>query len=230
MKNALLLLFCLICFTFCYSQDKTLDLFSFTSINVSAGIEVELVPGGPSAELTMKKGDIEELLIEQSGSDLKIKFKKQKWSMKNNNRKAYIKLYYDMDISEVEVSAGASVKGKVTMKVEDFDAEASSGGSISMSVECEDADIEVSSGGSVLLEGVAEDLSVEASSGGSFSGKNMEADSVDAEASSGGSATVWVTKSIVASTSSGGSIKYKGEPKKENIDAGRWSGGSIRKI
>jgi len=213
------------------AQDKTIDLSSFTSVDASAGIEVELVPGSPKAEITIMKGEIDDVEIKQSGNSVSVSFKSQSWfGNKTNNRKAYVKLYYDKDISSVDVSSGASLKCSETMKVNKFKSQASSGGSASMHIDAKDTDVDVSSGGSLTLQGMSDNLSVDVSSGGSFSGAELQAGNVDADSSSGGSARVWATKEIEAGASSGGSVKYKGDPEKENIDVGKWSGGSVRKM
>lgn len=214
-----------------YAQDKTFDLSSFTSIDASSGIEITLYKGEPRADVIMKKGDIDDLVIKQSGQNLVLNFK-QKISFFGNsgNRQAVVSLYYDTDISDVQVSAGASVECDETMKVNAMDCDASSGGTIELIVEANTTDIDVSSGASVEIEGRTDQLDVDVSSGASFNGKNFKAEKVDADSSSGASAKVWVTNEIDASSSSGGSIRYKGDPTKKDLDSGKWSGGSISKM
>ena len=213
------------------AQDKTFDLSSFTSIDASSGIEITLYKGEPRADVIMKKGDIDDLVIKQSGKNIVLNFK-QKISLfgKSGNRQAVVSLYYDTDISDVQVSAGASVECDETMKVNSMDCDASSGGTIELIVESNRTDVDVSSGASIDIEGSTDQLDVDVSSGASFNGKNFKAEKVDADTSSGASAKVWVTKEIDASSSSGGSIRYKGDPTKKDLDSGKWSGGSISKM
>ena len=71
---------------------------------------------------------------------------------------------------------------------------------------------------------------MQASSGGNYNGRNFESKKVIVNASSGGSATVWATDSLKANASSGGSVKFKGDPKQRDIDVGKYSGGSIRQM
>ena len=231
MKNTMLLILSLLICGGLTAQDKTMDLSSFTTVEASAGIEVELVSGSPKAEITIKKGEIDDVEIKQSGNTVSVSFKSQSWfGTKSKNRKAYVKLYYDKDISKVDVSSGASLKCNETMKINSLKSQVSSGGSLAMAIEAKNTDVDVSSGGSLKLAGLSDNLKVDVSSGGSFSGGELKTDNVDADASSGGSAKVWATKEIEAGASSGGSVKYKGDPEKENIDVGKWSGGSVRKM
>ena len=60
-----------------YAQDKTFDLSSFTSIDASSGIEITLYKGEPRADVIMKKGDIDDLVIKQSGQNLVLNFKQK---------------------------------------------------------------------------------------------------------------------------------------------------------
>lgn len=232
MKNLILITISSMFFSLSVNaQDKTFDLSSFTSIDASAGISVTLYKGEPRADIIMKKGDIDDLVIKQSGKNLELNFKKTKSFFGNSgNRQAVVSLYYDTDISDVQVSAGASVECDETMKVNSMDCDASSGGSIELIVESNRTDVDVSSGASIIMEGTTVHLDVDVSSGASFNGKNFKAENVDADSSSGASAKVWVTNEIDASSSSGGSIRYKGDPTKTDIDSGKWSGGSISKM
>ena len=91
-------------------------------------------------------------------------------------------------------------------------------------------DADASSGAQIIIEGSANTLNIDASSGASYNGVRLKAKDVDADVSSGASISVWATERIEADASSGGSIRYKGNPTEESIDPGKWSGGSISKI
>ena len=232
MKNQLLILLSLLCTFTLSAQDKIIDLSSYNTVHVSEGIAVTMIKGDPKAEITMYKGKLEDVVVSQDGESIRIKFKKKKgisWN-NSNNRKVSIELYFEGDISEVAVSSGASLHSDDTFYSSNFECDASSGGTIDVRIESNDADISVSSGASIKISGEVKNLDISVSSGAIFKGKNLKSKSVDVDASSGASAIVWATDIIEADTSSGASIKYKGDPKSENLDSGKWSGGSIRKI
>lgn len=214
-----------------FGQTKTVDLAPFSNLNVAEGIEVTLLSGEARADIDMIKGDIDDLILKIKGNTLSIKFEnKDNWFNWNNSRKVKIDLYYETDLEEVNVSSGASVYGESSMSPDFFEGNASSGGHMELVISTSDVEVDVSSGGSIYLSGSAKSLNVDVSSGGSFKGKDLEASIVDVDASSGGGATVWAVTSIDASVSSGGSIKYKGDPEQKDIDASKWSGGNIKKI
>lgn len=212
-----------------YAQDKVVDLDSYSAVNVSEGIEVEMIEGPNKAEINMLKGDIADLEIDIKGSTLVIGFKKNKGNFWNN-RDAEITLYYNQDITEVSVSSGASVYNSSPFNNDDFEADASSGGSLNLMVNSDDIDVDVSSGASIQIGGESNSLTVDVSSGATFKGKKLASKSVKVDASSGAGATVWAEESIKASASSGGSVRYKGDPQDKELDTAKYSGGSIRKI
>lgn len=229
MKTTLQILAFLSLGLFLNAQDESRSLEAFDNISVSGSFDVDLYKGSPKANITMVKGDIEDLKMEVKRGTLYISFKnKTGWSV-GNNRQADIDLYVK-DLSAIEVSAGSSVNSEFTLMATEFNADASSGASLSIALECKDLDADVSSGARIEIEGSSDKLNVDVSSGGSYNGKRLKAKDVDADVSSGGSIKVWVTESLEADASSGGSIRYKGEPRQTDLDSGKWSGGSIKKI
>lgn len=219
-------------FVFLISQDMVVELDSYNAINASAGIEVDLVSGGSKAEVEVIKGDLEDVEIEVKGQTVVLGFKDQGTSgwFTNNNRKAKVTLYFENEIEEISVSSGASLTCYETLNSNEFEAGASSGGYLEVTVESDIIDADVSSGGSIQLAGQSKEIDVDASSGGSFKGKKLQSNDAKADASSGASITVWAEDSIKASASSGGTVRYKGDPQDKDLDTAKYSGGSIRKI
>lgn len=212
------------------AQTETRELDSFSGVSVSAGISIEYKSGEPKADITLKNVESDELIMKNKGETLVVKFKDSNFWNNKKNRKVKIVLYGDTPLNNVSVSSGASFRSNYLFETNECDIDVSSGGSLSLMVEAQEIDVNVSSGGSASLEGKADYLEVDVSSGGSFRGTELEAVKVDADASSGGGAKVWVTDHLSAGTSSGGGVKYKGDPKTTNINSSKWSGGSVKKI
>ena len=103
----------------------------------------------------------------------------------------------------------------------------SSAASVEVSIESETLVVEASSAGNGVLEGKVKSLEIEASSAGDIDAYRLESEKVYARTSSAGSAKVNVTKELEAHASSGGSIRYRGNPVKTNTDSS--SGGSVKK-
>lgn len=225
MKQLLSILFAC-CLSSSIFAQETKSLSDFDALAVSTNIKLELIKSNENKmEIDIVKGNRKDLKIKESSKNLSIYIKtKNNWN--NNKTKARIKLYYT-ELKDLNVSAGANVFSNSTIASNSFDVNVSSGGSANISVETGSFDSNVSSGGSLNINGKASDVDIDASSGGSFNGLTFKCEDADLEASSGGSVSIWVTKSIDAGTSSGGSIRYKGDPPNKDLDRDKWSGGSI---
>lgn len=130
----------------------------------------------------------------------------------------------------VQVSSSGTANIDVNGNSENMQIEVSSSGSARIDGRTRNLNVEISSAGVVNIDGSTENLDVEVSSAGVFKGSDMRAANVTVEASSGGVAKVWSEDSITAEANSGGVVKYTGNPKHKKLDAGKYSGGSIKKI
>lgn len=212
------------------AQSETRNLSEFSDMSVSAGIEVILHESNKNyADVTLKNADSDDLIIDVKGDKCVIKWESGWNGWKSNNRSATVELYYT-NLDGISASSGSKVESDGTVRGEDFDVDVSSGAHVSIDLECNDLDVDVSSGAFVRLEGSARNQRVDVSSGASYKGSDMVTQSTNASASSGASAKVHATEKFEGDSSSGGSIKYAGDPKETDINSSKWSGGSIRKM
>lgn len=199
-------------------QSKTLP--AFTSISTSGSVSVELIKGmSPKAEYTILKGNEEDLFIEVNDGELsvKIKSKNRKWS--GSGTKASVKVYYQT-LNEIDCSAGSSIAAYSEIESPSMEIEASSGSSCQIKLNTKDLKVDASSGTTVTVSGTSKIASYDASSGAKINASANESETVNADVSSGANVNAFATKSINADASSGGSIKYKGNPERKNINAG----------
>ena len=75
-------------------------------------------------------------------------------------------------------------------------------------------EVSVSEGGDLELEGETKWQEVKVATGGTLSAYRLKAQNSIVKANTGGSAKVVATESINARANTGGSITYKGDPKK----------------
>ncbi len=209
---------------------QTRDLNSFDKLRVSGGITVKLIKSNDTkADIDMQRGDYDDLITEVKGDVLTIKFKSKMLNWGNNNGKATIDLYYS-SLESIDASAGCTIRGDDVIRSQDMDIDVSSGSTVSVEVETGDLTVDVSSGATCSLSGSADDQEVDVSSGASYRGRELASKYTNVDASSGSSATVWASERLVADASSGATIRYKGNPKKKDVDSGKWSGGSVKQI
>lgn len=120
-------------------------------------------------------------------------------------------------ISCEDLLVQASSSGEVDLKKVEcvlLDTDACSAGEVDIkALKAEKVDVDASSSGDISLEGVCRSASFDASSAGDIEADALKADEVDANASSAGDISCYAVESLKMSSSSGGSVNYKGSPK-----------------
>ena len=211
----------------CLQGQSTRTLESFKSLDVSGSITIEIVKSNTTkADITILKGEAEDLMTEVTGSTLKVNFAKESGNSWGGGAKARITLYTDR-LESVEASAGAAIESDASWNSKNLSLGASSGARIYLTSETSNAKASASSGARITVLGASESLNVSCSSGATIDASGMKSQGVNAECSSGGSIKVHAVARLKADASSGGSIKYKGNPADTDIKKDKYSGGNV---
>jgi hypothetical protein len=128
----------------------------------------------------------------------------------------------------IDASSGSVVKGRFNI-ANNTNVEATSGTSVKVEVNSKSLAFKGSSGSDTNIEGGALVAVFDISSGAVCKGENFKANQVEAESTSGANLSVSVTNKLKAKASSGGTIKYKGNPEITS-DISKMSGGSLKQI
>ncbi len=199
---------------------------SFKAIKVSTGVDLYLTMGSTEAVKVVAHEDIVDALkTEVKDGTLHI-YVKQKglfnWGG-NKTRKAYVTL---TELVELHASSGSDVHCENTLKGDKLEVRASSGSDVDLDVIYKNLSLDTSSGSDAKVKGKVKFLEVEASSGSDIKAQDLESKICKAKASSGSDITVKVSDEIYAKASSGGDIKYYGNPKIRDTEES--SGGDVR--
>ena len=207
-----------------YGQStETRTVKSFEEVSAAEAIDVILIPGDEEKVVVEAKGvDLEDVITEVSGGELEIHMSRGNY----RNVDVTVTVTYKR-IYAIDVSSAASVVTKGMLRSPRLTLEVSSAGDADLEIEVRDLEASVSSAGDIIVSGRAEDSEIRVSSAGDFKGRDLKSNSADVKVSSGGSASVTVQNEINARASSGGSIRYFGDPDKEYTSSS--SGGSVRK-
>ncbi|MEX0996616.1 MAG: head GIN domain-containing protein [Flavobacteriaceae bacterium] len=133
-----------------------------------------------------------------------------------------------VELNGLQASSGASIKSLSSMLSNDLFVKASSGSQMDLSLIARELIVESSSGSTINLRGQARNFNSKASSGSSIDARELESIYCTSKASSGGDITLNIIRSLDAKASSGGSIKYYGEP--EVVNQNKSTSGSVRKM
>ena len=196
---------------------------SFTKIKASEGLNVYLTQGNTESITVEADENLQELILtEVNDGVLKIHCKEQIGRASSKKINVNFK-----SISGITSTSGSSVHSTNTIASEKLALKSSSGSSMKVNVETNDLTCDSSSGSSLKVSGETVSLTAEASSGSNIKAGDLKAQSSEVSASSGANLTVNTSKALIAKASSGGDVKYYGNP--EMLDTDKSSGGSINK-
>lgn len=193
------------------------------------------VKSGQAIDVYLKKGDKESVRVEVTGTSLSNVITEVSGSYlriqmaSNFNRGAKnVKVYVTyVDMEKIVASSASNVFSDGTIKSNSLELHASSAANVELSIESGDVQVHASSAGDIIMEGKAKSINAEASSAGEIDAYNLLTETAEARASSAGSIKLNVSQGLSASASSGGSIRYRGNPMKTNTNSS--SGGSVKK-
>lgn len=194
----------------------------FSRVKVSSGIDLYIKQGNKT-ELTVEADENlhDYIITEVRGDQLKIYVDGNIWRAKA--RKVYLTV---ISIEELKATSGSDVFSQGVIKAKDLDLSTSSGADMRIEIDAYNVTTHSSSGSDLRVSGKANTHETSASSGSSINAYGLESKEVTAKVSSGADIGVFASESINARASSGGDIRYKGNPEKVNKKTS--SGGGVR--
>lgn len=223
MRNLMIVLFVFLATTVAGQNIQTRNIGSFSGVKVGEGIDVYLKKGDKeSVRVEVTGTDAANVLTELSGSYLKIHMRE------GNYRRVEAKVYVTyVKLEKLSASSAGSIFSEGMIKGDQMEISASSAGSVEVTLDVKSLVVDASSAAEIELKGKAVELEAEASSAAQIDAYDLEAAAIEADVSSGASMKLNVVQDLQAHASSGGSIRYRGNPGKSFTNAS--SGGSVRK-
>ena len=196
---------------------------SFSGIKVSEGVDVYVKRGDKESVRVEASGiKLENVITEVSGSYLKI-------HLDGNNRgRINVKVYVTyVKLEKLYASAAGNIFGDGPIRAESITLQCSSAGNIEIAVDAQRLEASASSAGQIELSGKVREFRADVSSAGQINAYDLDSQRAEVEASSAGSIRVSVESDFRANASSGGSIRFRGNPSKSITNSS--SGGSVKK-
>ena len=200
---------------------KTIDLAPFEKIRVTRGINVTLEEGeSPKAEIHIQNADPDDVLIDQSGTELKIRMRPRIY----RDMAVNVYLYYQ-NIKEISTGSGASVFSDDLIIAEELILNAGTDSSIQFELETKHLTASASAG-RIDVYGSADILDANITTGARFLGYDLNTQKAVVRTSTGAMAQIRVNDKLEAKALSGSKIEYTGRP--EAIEIKTNLGGSVR--
>lgn len=196
----------------------------FDMIHASNGIDVVLSQGPFAVRAEAPEGNLDKIIIEQTGSELKLSRKSEMlWSGGGDH---YVITISAPGISGILASGGADVESSA-LQGEKLAVSASGGGDVKLrALKVTNLTAQASGGGSIDAEGSCINATVDASGGGDFDGEDLACENATAAAASGGDIDIGASVKAAGAASSGGDIRFIGSPTTVSKDES--SGGDVR--
>src|SRR5690606_7064262 len=116
------------------------------------------------------------------------------------------------NVSKISASSGSDVYATNTLKVDNLKLETSSGSDMTLDLIAQSIKCDSASGSDLTLSGTTIDFTAEASSGSDINASKLLAANSQVQATSGADISTNTSEKLQAKASSGGNVKYSGNP------------------
>lgn len=192
------------------TETRTYNNTGFDSIHASSGLNVILSQGPFAVNAQAPEGNLDKIVVEQTGNELKLSRKSEMSWLGGNDH--YVVNVTAPGITGISASGGADVDS-AALQAETLSLSASGGGAIDLKgLKVTMLSASASGGGDIDAAGTCGTATITTSGGGDFQGDDLDCANVTASASGGGDIDVRASASAVGDASSGGDIRFIGSP------------------
>jgi hypothetical protein len=196
----------------------------FTAVKGSAGLDVYLTEGSENKIVVEADENLLDI-IETEINNGKLNITTRENIGRSKSKKVHVTY---KELNKIYASSGADVICNSVIKSEKITLDASSGSDLEVEVFAKEVIAETSSGADIKISGKATLLLASSSSGSSIKARELLVVNCNADASSGADITVNVKEKLSTEATSGGNIKYYGNPAAVSNDESR--SGNVRKM
>ena len=204
-------------------NDQRMPNDTFNQIEVSRGLDVYLTQGNTEIIEVEADENLQEIIITEVRNNV-LEIYADENIRHSQSKKVFVTF---KNVTSISSSSGSDVFSTNTITSDNLELKTSSGSDMELNIETESVSCDSSSGSDLKVSGTTNKLYAEASSGSDINAGNLTAESSHVKASSGADITVNTSKELIAKASSGGDIKYYGDP--EKVSASDGVSGSIRR-
>lgn len=199
------------------------EVADFTGLEVDGRVKVYLTQGsGTSLEVKADQNLLPEIITRVEDGILYIEV--SNFINRNEEIEALVTIE---TIQSLDFAAGAYLEATNTLTGDEIKIESASGSEVNISLDYAFIDGHSSSGANLRLKGNAETATLDASSGAVINAEELNVKKCSVTGSSGALVNVMVQEELSAEVSSGGAIRYSGNPTIKNLNTS--SGGTIKK-
>lgn len=194
---------------------KTRNVSSFSGVGVSGSFDVFLVEGNEGTiDLSVEENLEQYLVTEVKNGKLNIRWKK---GMNiNTSRDTEVTVHFK-NLNSVALAGSGDIVSRDKIKTDNLDIALAGSGDIKLELEAQSADAAVSGSGDIELSGTATEFEAAVAGSGDIEAYDLQTDKAELKISGSGTIQCTVEKELVGRISGSGDIKYKGNPRIEDI-------------
>ncbi len=192
------------------TETRAYNNSGFDRIRAASGINVVLSQGPFAIKAEAPEGNLDKIIIEQNGSELKLsRTSEMSWFGDNGH---YVVNVSAPVITSISASGGADLENHA-LQAETLSLSASGGGDLDLQgLKVETLSASASGGGDINAAGACGTATITTSGGGDFDGSDLDCANVTASASGGGDIVVRASARANGDAASGGDIRFIGLP------------------
>ena len=194
----------------------------FSSVKLSQGLDLYITQSNDiSLSIEADENLLDLIMTEVENDVLRI------YTTENIRRAASKKIMLNIsDISVIKATSGSDVYSTNTIEVDDLELSTTSGANMKIDVNTQTLNCHSTSGSDIRVSGTTDILIAEATSGSDIIAYNLKAKTSKVKATSGADISVNTSNELTARATSGGDVRYSGNPEKVNKSDS--SSGSVR--
>jgi hypothetical protein len=181
---------------------------SFNSIKVSRGIDVYLTQSDTERLTVEADENLQDIITTTIENNVLIITATENIGRSSSKK---VMLHFN-HISAIKATSGSDVVSTNTIRVSELELNSTSGSDIELSLDAETVNCHSTSGSDIELTGKTDNFIAEATSGSSIKAENLMTLNAQVKATSGAGIRVNTSKKLTAKASSGGDVRYSGNP------------------
>jgi hypothetical protein len=222
---ALVLTLAAVCRPAAARESEQRKVGSFDGIRVSGNLTLYIEEGSTeSLRVEVDGVELDRVVSEVSDNSLTVRTKSGVFPDVYEIR-AYVTY---RTLRNLRAGFGSAVYGSTTVRGDSVDIEVVSNATARLKVDLNNLVVTVASGGELTLTGRAQTQETTANTGGKLDAFELDCDNAYLRVNTGAVCRVKATKLLEATVATGGSLRYKGNPLKQNIKKN--TGGTVAEL
>lgn len=195
--------------------EKTRQVGDFEALGVSGSFDVFLVKGQEGKVIVNVEQNLEPYLVtEVQNGTLKVRWKKG--SNVRTTKSTKVTVHFE-DLSGVALAGSGDIISKDRISTDDLDIAVAGSGDIRLEIEAMESKAAISGSGDIELSGSSKSFEAAVAGSGDIEAYDLKSEKAELKISGSGTIHANVANELYARISGSGNIKYKGNPRIEDV-------------